>query len=232
MRSEYFSASLVRAHALETSDAQVDAVIEHIKLDLAADPYALLHPIEPGEAGAQLLYVKGYNLESAMYLASLTGSSIYTDVEAHWQQLHMHALLVNRAPNTAWAPVVESMRAVSLPIDMNAHTLLEALQAGRFGSIRPVLRRFAEAVQESSAPRRAEEISQQLNEAALGVQREWADVASTFRLNGRVELSVPLSGFERNEVRRLLLTFGRVRSVRPVPFAMLIKLEASAVRRG
>lgn len=220
---------LMRKRMPEASDAQVDAVIEHIKSEVATDPYALLQPIEPGEAGAQFLYLKGYNLESAMYLASLTGSSIYTDIEAHWQQLHMHAQNADRAPNPAWAPVVDSLGAVSFPIDMNARTLLEALQAGRLGSIRPVLRRFAEAVQESSGARLADQISLQLNEAARGVQREWADVASTLRLIGRLELSVPLAGFERNDVRRLLLTFGRVKSVRSLPFAMLIKLDASAV---
>lgn len=91
---------------------------------------------------------------------------------------------------------------------------------------------FAEAVQGSSAASRADQFSLQFIEAAQGMQREWADVASTLRLVGHVELSVPLAGFERNDVRRLLLTFGRVKSVRPVPFAMLIKLDASAVGSG
>ncbi len=134
--------ALMRKRTPEASDAQVNADIEYIKSEVAADPLALLQPIEPGEAGAQFLYLKGYNLESAMYLASLTGSSIYTDVQAHWQQLHMYALQGDRAPNSAWNPVVESLEAVSFPIEMNANTLLESLQAGRFGSIRPVLRRF------------------------------------------------------------------------------------------
>jgi len=224
--------SLMREHMPEASDVQVEAVIAHIKSEAATDPYALLQPVEPGEAGAQFLYLKGYSLESAMYLASLTGSSIYTDEEAHWQQLQMHALQGDRAQNTAWTPVVDSLGAVSFPIEMNANTLLEALQAGRFGSIRSVLRRFAEAVQGSSAASRADQFSLQFIEAAQGMQREWADVASTLRLVGHVELSVPLAGFERNDVRRLLLTFGRVKSVRPVPFAMLIKLDASAVGSG
>lgn len=48
------------------------------------------------------------------------------------------------------------------------------------------------------------------------------------RLAGQIELSVPDGGFERNDVRRLLLTFGRAKSMCPIPFAMLIKLEAAA----
>lgn len=221
--------SSIREHMPEASDVQVDAVIEHIKSEVAADPFALLQPIEPGEAGAQFLYLKGYSLESAMYLASLTGSSIYTDVEAHWQQLHVHAVQADGAPNTAWAPVVDSLGAVSFPIEMNARTVLEGLQAGRFGTMRPVLRRFAEAVQQSSTAPRADQISLQLNEAARGMQREWANVPSTLRLVGHVELSVPVASFERNDVRRLLLTFGRAKSISPVPFAMLIRFDTGAV---
>lgn len=144
----------------------------------------------------------------------------------------MHAVQADGAPNTTWAPVVESLGAVSFPIEMNARTVLEGLQAGRFGTMRPVLRRFAEAVQQSSTAPRADQISLQLNEAARGMQREWANVPSTLRLVGHVELSVPVAGFERNDVRRLLLTFGRAKSISPVPFAMLIRLDTGAVGAG
>jgi hypothetical protein len=212
----------------EVTDVQVGAVIEHIKSEAAADPYALLQPIEPGKTGGQVLILKGYNLESALYLASLTGSAIYTDLQAHWQQLHMYALEGDRTSNAVWTPVVDSLGAVNFPIELNPNALLEGLQAGRFRSIRPGLRRFAEAVQESSTAPRADQISLQFNEAALGVQREWANVPSTVRLVGHVELSVPVAGFERNDVRRLLLTFGRAKSISPMPFAMMIRLEAGA----
>jgi len=219
--------ALMRERFPEATESELRAVIEHIKAEVAADPYALLQPLEPGESGAQFLFFKGYNLESAMYLASLTGSSIYTDVEAHWQQLHMHALQGGRTANTAWAPLGESLRGVSFPVELNANTLLQGLNRGRFGCIRPVLRRFVDSVQGSVTPDRVTQISLQLIDAAKGIQREWASVPGTSRLVGHLELSVPLEGFERNEVRRLLLTFGRIKAVRPVSFAMLIKLGAS-----
>jgi len=221
--------SFVRKHIPEASDAEVDTVIEHIKSDVAADQFALLQPCEPGEAGAQYLFLKGYNLESAMYLASLTGSAIYTDLEEHWQQLHLHALQKDQAPNTTWTPVRDSLKAVNLPIEMNVVTLLKSLQAGRFVSLRAVLRRFDESARHSNSELHADQISREINDAALGVQREWADVPSTLRLVGQVELSVPVGGFERNEVRRLLLTFGKAKSVSPMPYAILIRLDASPV---
>jgi hypothetical protein len=219
--------AMMRNRFPEATESELRAVIEHIKTDIAADPYAPLQPLKRGEAGAQLLFFKGYNLESAMYLASLTGSCIYTDVEAHWQQLHMHALPGGRTANTAWAPVWKSLRSVSFPVELNGNTLLQELNMGRFGCIRPVLRRFVESVQGSVTPDRVTQISLQLIDAAKGIQREWASVPGASRLVRHLELSVPLEGFERDEVRRLLLTFGRIRAVRPVPFAMFIRLGTS-----
>lgn len=64
------------------------------------------------------------------------------------------------------------------------------------------------------------------------MQGESAKVASRLRLAGQVELSIPAGGFERNDVRRLLLTFGRAEYVRPIPLAMLIKFEAATAAEG
>jgi hypothetical protein len=215
-----------RKHMPEASDAEIDSAIAHMKSELAADPYALLQPIERGEAGAQFMYVKGYALESAMYLAALTGSLIYTDVEAHWQQLHLHARRADQATASAWIPVVDSFRAIEFPIDMNAQTLYEARRAGRFGIMRAEIRRFAEAVQQSGDQAQPDQIAPRLTKAARAMKGEWARVPLTLRLLGHVELSVPSGGFERNDVRRLLLTFGRAKSIRPIPIAMFIKLES------
>jgi hypothetical protein len=54
--------SLMRQHMPEASDMQVEAVIAEIRSEATADPYALLQPIEPGEAGSQFLCMKGYSL--------------------------------------------------------------------------------------------------------------------------------------------------------------------------
>lgn len=217
-----------RKHMSQASDTKIESAIAYMKAELAADPYALLQPIEPGETGAQFLYFKGYSLEAAMYLASLTGSAIYTDVEAHWQQLHLHAVQTGRAVAGSWTPVVESLRAIDFPIDMNAQTLYEVRQSGRFGGMRAAMRRLAEASRQSSGQPQQDQIALQFTAAAKAVKSQWASVPHTLRLIGNVELSVPAGGFERNDVRRLLLTFGKAKTVHFIPFAMLIRLEAAA----
>lgn len=216
----------MRQHMPEASDAEIKDVIAYMKSELATDPLALLQPIEPGADGAQVLCFKGYSLESAMYLAALTGSAIYTDVEAHWQQLHRHAQQAAPAQSTTWAPMVDTLQAVNFPIDMGAQTLSDVMQAGRVGSVKAVLRRLADAITQSSRAAQPDQLAQQLARAAHVMQAEWANVPGRHPLAGHIELSVPVGGFERNDVRRLLLTFGRAKSASSIPFAMLIRLGA------
>ena len=210
----------------EASEEEIESTIAYMKEELAGDPYALLQRVEPGEAGAQFLYFKGYGLEAAMYLATLTGSCIYTDADAYWQQLHLHALQTDQAEPNAWTPVVSSLGAIDFPIDLSAQTLFEVRVAGRLGGVRTAMRRLANAVQSTDRPQ-ADQVAAQLTRATQAIKNEWAGVSETLRLTGRLELSIPAGGFERNDVRRLLLTFGKAKSVHPISFAMLIKLEGS-----
>lgn len=82
--------------------------------------------------------------------------------------------------------------------------------------------------QQSDGTPQPEHIALQFARALQAMRGEWAQAAQapvTPGLSGKIELSVPSGGFECNEVRRLLLTFGRVKSVSPIPFAMFISLH-------
>jgi hypothetical protein len=222
----------IRRQTPQASDAQLDAAIAYAKSEREADPYALLQPIEPGEAGAQLHCFKGYNLETAMFLASLTGSVIYTDVDAHWQQLHLHAQATSRVPSADWASAVEALRKVALIIELDAQPLLGALQAGRFGRMKGKLRPLVDAILQQAGAPQPDQVAQQISNAADSMQRVWTKVPPGHRLTGWIELSIPASGFDRNEVRRLLLAFGRVKSVRPIRMAILIKFKEASSHAG
>jgi hypothetical protein len=227
---ENFQTSSIRQHSPDASDADINAAIAHMKSELAKDPYALLQPIEAGEAGGQFLYYKGYSLESAIYLASLTGSTVYTDVEAHWQQLHIHAQQDNGGQNAAWAPVVDSLRGVEFPIETDRQSLYKGLQTGRFGSMRWAFRRLTEALQQQGVNAHPDQIARSLSKTVGVMQGERIETRDGLRLVGRIELSVPIDGFQRNEVQRLLLTFGKAKAPRSIPFAMFTKLGAIATQ--
>jgi len=219
---------LMRQHMPQASGAEIDAAVAHAKSQLEADPYALLQPIEPGEAGAQLHSFKGFNLETGMFLASLTGSVIYTDADAHWQQLHSHAQAASSSPSADWASAAEAFGKVEFVIELDGQLLLGALQTGRFIRAKGQLRPLVGAVEQQAGAPQLDQVASQISKAAESHQRAWTKVPIGHRLTGRIELSIPAGGFDRNEVRRLLLTFGRAKVVRPIPLAVLIKFEEVA----
>ena len=217
--------SLIRRRMPELSGANVEQLVAHLKAELIADPSALLQDIEPGEAGAQFRCFKGYGMESGLYIATLTGSSIYTDVEAHWQQLHLHAMEAGKAQNAVWDSVVDELGKVDLPIYRNAYEIYDARRTGRLEHLRPVLRQVAEAVRTSVSLQGATKLARTLSDTARRMHLHSDDGALSAKLLGRIKLSVPIAGFERNDVRRLLLTYGKGSIGEPVPLAMLIEFE-------
>lgn len=215
----------VRQLLPELSGKEIDAVVAHGKTELAADPLALLQPIEPGEAGAQARIIKGYGLEAAMFLAALTGSAIYTDMKVHWQQLHQYTSAVDPAQAiNAWRQLLDTAKAITFPIELDWRASFDARGAGKFGEMRATMRRIAEAIREGSGAALAPELASQLSQAAEAIRREWEMSSSTTRLDGRLEISVPRCGFERNDVRRLLLTFARAKDIRPIQAAFFIRI--------
>lgn len=214
----------VRDQCPEFSNEQIGVFVTRMKVELVADPYALLQPIEPGKAGVQTRIIKGYGLETAMYLAGLTGSVIYTDMKAQWQQLHEHASAMDLAQvDDTWGKVIDAARAIDFPIELEWKASFEARRAGKFGQMRLAISRIGEAIQDKAGAARATQLVSQLSCAAEGVRREWTKSSSTTRLNGRIDISIPQRGFERNGIRRLLLTFGRAKVVNSIPLALLIR---------
>jgi hypothetical protein len=213
----------VRQQMPEASDAQIDAVVAHAKIELEADPYALLQPVGVGESNAQLHSFKGFAMETGMFLASLTGSFVYTDSDVHWQQLHLHAQATGREPNVAWTSAIADLQRVAFTIELDGQPLFGALLAGRFIKMRREFRPLVDAIRQHPRVAEPSGVTLQISRASDFMLHAWSKVPPGQRLTGQIELSVPAGGFDRNEVRRLLLTFGRAKLVHPIALAMLIK---------
>jgi hypothetical protein len=224
-RPEASLRSSIRREFPEASATQIDATVAYAKSQLEADPFALLQPVEPGEAGAQFHCSKGYNLEVAMFLASLTGSIIYTDIDAHWQHLHLHAQDARGAEDSHRAPVAEAFHTAEFPIQLDAQLMFGELRRGRFVRIKEELSALAEATQQQGHAPRTDQLSSKILKAAESAQRAWSKEPIGNQVAARIEVSIPANGFERNEVRRLLLTYGRAKAVHPIAVALRVKFE-------
>ena len=225
---------IIRHSSPELDSGEIDGVIEHAKAAQLQDPLALLQPLASGEDGAQLHVTKGFNLELALFLAQLTGATIYTDLALHWRQLHMHTTAASKdRVQAAWETLAARIEAIGFILDAAPQAGLRLRTSGKLEDIRATFRqaaKLARAQSESVVGKKAvKELAGALHRARKNIRREWQAMllANEMRmpLCGRMEVSFPEGGFQRNTVNRLLLTFGRARQVRAMPMAMYIKID-------
>mgnify|MGYP001569941107 CR=1 FL=1 len=223
---------LLRGTSPELSSEQIEQVVTYMKEEQANDPLALLQPMAPGEDGGQLQIVKGFNLELALFLAQFTGSVLYTDVLLHWRHVHAHTSAANMPKVPAvWSPLIERMQTIGFALEANPQFGLQLRAADKLSGIRDTFRRvasLARAQSERTVIKKSsvKELAAELRGATNNIRKEWqalGDLPTPFR--GHLEVSLPEGGFERNTVRRLLLTYGRAKTVRTMPMAMFVKTE-------
>lgn len=223
---------LVQRTSPELGPEQVAQVIAYMREQKKHDQLALLQHLPPGEEGAQLQTVKGFNLEVALFLAQFTGSVVYTDLGLHWQHLHRHATSANTSIDSSpWLPVIDSMQKLHFRIESNPEASFQLRLSGELDSVRIALRRIRNSVRlqnEKPVSRKtAKKLARELDEAKRSLRKEWRrsnarHLDSSFR--GNLELSIPTGGFELNTVRRLLLTYGRVKQAQGMPMALFMRL--------
>lgn len=217
------------------SPEEIEQVMTYMKEQHKLDPLALLQDLPPGEEGAQLQTVKGFNLEVSLFLAKLMGAMIYTDTRVHWQHLHAHTSARQGKTPPAWIPLVEMVKSAHFMLSGNPNADYERRMTGHFVGMRNSWREIMALIHTKSGkpvPKKViKELLKEFDTAESRMRREWRAIASTGAsfppFQGRVELSIPEHGFERSTVHRLLLTHGRARKVAPTPMAMFIEVEAA-----
>ena len=215
----------IAKHMPEADAAMIDRVITYSKRQAEADPYALLQPLPVGDAGAQFQIYKGLNLESAMYLATLTGSVIHVDTDAHWEQLVMDAQPAGAPSQQAWAPVRQALAEITFPVDIDPRRIANRLSIGEHPPIRALLRRLAHSVSLSGTGSTPHELAKQVRQARGKVEHKATSADDNNVLRARLELHVPPAGFFRHEVQRLLVMFAGATRPRSVPYALRLVFD-------
>jgi len=215
----------IAKHAPDAGDAMVDQMVAYFRSQAEADPYGLLQPLPVGEAGAQHQIYKGLNLESALYLATLTGSVIHVDTDAHWEQLLMDAQPAGAASQHVWAPARQALAAITFPVDLNAVRLAERLTKGERPPINALLRRLADSVASPVKGATPQALATQLRQARGKAEHKDPAIDDDNLLTARLVLHVPPAGFFRYEVQRLLVMFAGATRPHSVPYALRLVFD-------
>ena len=221
---------LIRQSGPDIDPELLDAVVEHVKANLLADPLALLQPLPDGSDGGELQAFRCMNLELALFVALLTGAAIYTDQQLFWRQLHEQTCAATAARSSRWRPLAQYMARQSFPIELNPLINLEIRETGKLYRMRHFFRRCRNAAltrrSDSDDEAIAEELATRLEIASRRSAAEWDRCTTTtgpsVRSQHRFELSVPPAGFDLNSVHRLLVKSGRDTYLPRVPVGIRI----------
>lgn len=213
---------LIVESQLGTSAEVVEAAVAEVKRKYAQDPLTLMQPLEAGQDKGEVKMIKGYGLEAALYLASLTGSAIYTDLQAHWDHLHAHTDAAKAGPVPAdLREISDTYSSLRLPINMNWKSVFEGRVTGLRPEMRYALRQLTEIVERGISDSKHQ--TQLVKQAAEKANAQAKPSKDDWYVEGRLSISAPKTGFGRIEVSRLLLTYAHDPRVRMPHLAMFIR---------
>lgn len=212
-------------HMPDADAEMTDRLIAYFRRRAEADPYTLLQPIPVGKDGAQNQIFKGLSLEAALYVASLTGSIIHVDTEAHWAQLLKDAQPTGAPSQSTWSPMRQVLGEISFPVELNPQRVAERIASGDRPPIRSLLRRLAESVSAPGSGPAPTELAKHVRQVRGKVERVWKHAGDSTLLPARLELHVPPAGFARHEVQRLLVMFAGVTRPLSIPYALRLVFD-------
>lgn len=196
--------------AQKLPDAEIDSVVRLWKREIEEDPFSLLDPPSSSAESGEIKIFKGFGREAGLFVATLTGSFIYTDSDTHWVLLHESDGIHRYLPDPAADKAVGLMS--TLNIEVPTLTYHHEIEPAGAKETRAILRNVALALLKG--------------EALKTDSSAYVEVAARARDEGlqrfRIRASVPMGGFQRTDVSRLVLTFGRADDVAPVRLAVFL----------
>ena len=144
-------------------------------------------------------------------MATLTGSIVYTDSDTQWARLHETDGVHRYEPDPAAEEAVCCLD--NLNIEVPTHTYYHQVEPSGASKTRALLRRVAIALRtgvafDVDAPATTDEAHPPEEDGSI-----------IYKLRS----SVPLKGFQRTDVSRLVLNFGRLVDVVPVHLALFLE---------
>jgi hypothetical protein len=195
--------------AQQPTEAVINSIVDIWKKELEQDPFALLEPLGSEKRG-EFRMLKGFARETGLFMATLTGSIVYTESDTQWARLHETDGVHQYEPGPATEGVVRCLENVYVKVPTLSY-YHEAEPSGA-SEIRTLLRRAAVALKEGVT----------VDIAAQVTGTKVPSFEEGFLLY-KLRASAPQNGFQRTDVSRLTVTFGRVDDVMPVQLGLFLE---------
>jgi hypothetical protein len=202
----------IPAGSQEITEADIDALIRAWQREVEQDPLALLMPLPPPGKRGEFKILKGFAREAGLYVATLTGAFVYTTSDTQWGRLHESDGVHSYEQDPAAAPVVDQLSALQVKVPMA--TYHHTTDPDGAAEARVLLREFSVALRSGVVPDAL--LKGSLPQSPVNPEGE----RMLFCI---LRASVPAGGFQRTDVSRLVMTFGRLDDVPPVRLALLVE---------
>jgi hypothetical protein len=216
--------AIIKESSPELPSQQIERTLEFMKQKREMDPYALLQ----GSLGGRgdMITTRGVSIPIGLFLASLTGSLPYTDMNLWWKNLTDFAAGTNPSEPPSMAAIAEAVRSARVLLDPNPENALwlrdvEAVVAWR-DALRAMWKVLCRGDDDSSL---LEQIALQIRELGKSAYEAARSVDPGRRSEVRIERTlnclIPPEGLSLREAHRMLLAFGHGRHVARLPFALV-----------
>lgn len=195
--------------AQQLTDEVLNSIVNIWKKEIEEDPFALLEPLRSEERG-EFRILKGFARETGLYMATLTGSIVYTSSDTQWARLHETDGVHRYEPGPATEGVLRRLDNVYVKVPTLSY--YHEVETSGASEIRALLRRAAVALKEGGAV----DIASQVTGTKAPSYEEGFLVY-------KLRASAPRNGFQRTDVSRLAVTFGRLDDVMPVQFGLFLE---------
>lgn len=202
----------------ELTDADIDAVVIAWREDVERDPMALLTPPPTVGQGGEFRMMKSFAREAGLYVATLTGAFVYTDSDTQWERLHQTDGVHRYEQDPAAEKVLG--RLTALRIKVPSPTYHHESEPEGASTTRAFLRTVVMALRAGTS----------LDAALMMVEPAVEPTPEDEMLpTCGLRASIPVAGFQRTDVSRLVLTFGRLEDVPPVRLALFVEPISHAI---
>jgi len=207
----------------EISDEMLDGCVAHARKQQLEDHYALLQPLGSEGDGGSFQQMRSISFELAMFLAQLTGSTIYSE-----QALTARELNESRNPSTGGV-IQDYECTTSFPIHLFGPVDAWMTHIERFEEVRAKLRQVWQATLVQQDRRDAGAVISGMDEVlrvveTVGKPQPTEGLLQSFETT--VRISIPANGYGLNEVRRFLISFGRAGALEVVPVSFFFGRSA------
>jgi hypothetical protein len=199
----------IPSDAPQMTEAVIDSIVNLWKKEIEEDPLALLDPLRSDEPG-EFRILKGFARETGLFVATLTGSMIYTDSDTQWERLHENDGVNQYELDPETEAVARCLD--HFYIEVPTLSYYHEVEPSGASEVRALLRRVAVALREGVKF----DANVQVTEAQLHPLEGES-------LKYKLRASAPRNGFQRTDVSRLVLTFGRLDDVAPVQLGLFLE---------